>query len=94
MLEIPDDPGLVQTDMTGLLQQALTKDDDVVRFRQGTVLEWDSVTNVNKIQYLGITIENMPLLNRGSPMVLVAGDNVGIISTGKNVFILGRIVAP
>lgn len=94
MLEIPQDPGLVQDDMTGLLQQALTKDTDKVTFRQGTVLEWDAVTSVNKIQYLGVTIENMPILVGGSPVVMVPGDNVAILSVGKNAFVIGKILTP
>lgn len=94
MLEIPQDPDLIQGDMTPLLQEALTKDTDKVTFRQGTVLEWDAVSSRNKVRYLGMEIENMPVLNSGTTMVLLAGDNVGIISTGKNVFIVGKIIVP
>lgn len=94
MLEIPSMPEPVHADLVPLLQAALTPDSDKVTFRQGTVLEWDPITSVNKISYLGVTVENMKILVCGSPAVLVAGDNVAILSTGKNAFIIGKIITP
>lgn len=94
MLEIPHDPDLVQADLTPLFQEALKKDTDKTTFRQGIVLEWDPITSVNKIRYLGVEVENMPILVCGSPAVMVPGDNVAILSTGSNAFIIGKIVTP
>jgi hypothetical protein len=93
-LDIPEMPDLLQADLVPLFQKSLQRDDDVVRFRQGTVVEWNTATGANKIRFMGATVENMPMLNSGEAIALKAGHNVGILTTGKAAFILGRITLP
>lgn len=65
-----------------------------VRFRQGTILTWDSNTGSNTIDLAGGTLTNVPILNTGEAIALKAGHIVGMIGQGSSWFIIGRITPP
>lgn len=65
-----------------------------VRFRQGTVLSWDSSTGENTIQLGGGTLTNVPILNTGEAIALKAGHIVGLLGQGASWFIIGRVTPP
>jgi hypothetical protein len=65
-----------------------------VRFRQGTVLSWNSSTGENSIDVGGGTLANLPILNTGEAIALKAGHTVGLLTFNGSWFILGRITVP
>lgn len=95
-LPIPALGGLMHEDLSGLFAEALQPkpNDGAVKFRQGSVVSWDPVTNANTIQVGAAILTDLPVLDNGAAAVPVVGDVVGILSTGNAMFILGRIVRP
>lgn len=65
-----------------------------VRFRQGTILTWDSNTGSNTIDLAGGTLTNVPIINTGEAIALKAGHIVGMLGQGSTWFIIGRITPP
>jgi hypothetical protein len=65
-----------------------------VRFRQGTILTWDSNTGSNTVDLAGGTLTNVPILNTGEAIALKAGHIVGMIGQGSSWFIIGRVTPP
>lgn len=63
-------------------------------FGQGVVKSWDPVTAANTVEYRGATLTDLPLLNSTEAVLLQKGSVVGILSTGAQVFIIGRITIP
>jgi hypothetical protein len=95
-LPIPPMRDLLHEDLAGLFVEALEPkpNDGAVKFRQGSVVSWDPVTNANTIQVGAALLTDLPALDNGAAAVPVVGDVVGILSTGNTMFILGRIVRP
>lgn len=65
-----------------------------VRFRQGTVLTWNSETGENTIDLAGGTLTDVPILNTGEAIALHAGHVVGLLGQGSSWFIVGRVTVP
>jgi hypothetical protein len=65
-----------------------------VRFRQGTILTWNSSTGENTIDLAGGTLTNVPILNTGEAIALKAGHVVGLLGQGSAWFIVGRVTPP
>ena len=65
-----------------------------VRFRQGTVLTWDSETGENTIDLAGATLTDVPVLNTSEATALKAGHIVGLLGQGSAWFIIGRVTPP
>lgn len=65
-----------------------------VRFRQGTILTWNSNTGANTISLAGGTLTNVPVLNTGEAIALKAGHVVGLLGQGSSWFIVGRVTPP
>lgn len=65
-----------------------------VRFRQGTILEWDSESGANSVDLAGGTLTNVPILNTGEAIALKAGHVVGLLGQGTSWFIIGRVTPP
>jgi len=62
-----------------------------VRFRQGTVVAWDSETGANTIDLAGGELTNVKVLTTGEAIALKAGHVVSLIGQGSTWWILGRI---
>jgi len=78
--------------ITDNLAPLLTSSDkDAVRFRQGTILAWDSDTGENTIDVAGATLTDVPILNTGEAIALDVGDVVGLLLQGLTWFIIGRV---
>jgi hypothetical protein len=65
-----------------------------VRFRQGTILTWNSETGANTIDLAGGTLTDVPILNTGEAIALKAGHVVGLLGQGSSWFIVGRVTPP
>lgn len=65
-----------------------------VRFRQGTVLTWNSNTGQNTIDLAGATLTDVPVLNTSEATALKAGHVVGLLGQGSAWFIIGRVTPP
>lgn len=65
-----------------------------VRFRQGTILTWDSNTGSNTIDLAGGTLTDVPIINTGEAIALKAGHVVGMLGQGSTWFVIGRITPP
>lgn len=65
-----------------------------VRFRQGTILSWNSNTGENTIDLAGGTLTNVPILNTGEAVALKAGHVVGLLGQGSAWFVVGRVTPP
>lgn len=65
-----------------------------VRFRQGTVLTWDSDTGENAIDLAGATLTDVPVLNTSEATALKEGHVVGLLGQGSAWFIIGRVTPP
>lgn len=65
-----------------------------VRFRQGTILTWDTNTGANTIDLAGGTLTNVPILNTGEAIALKAGHIVGMLGQGGTWWIIGRVTPP
>lgn len=65
-----------------------------VRFRQGTILTWNSQTGQNTIDVAGGTLTDVPVLNTSEAIALKAGHIVGLLVMGSVAFILGRVTPP
>lgn len=58
--------------------------------REATVLEWDAVTEENRLQLRdGRVVENLPRI--GTEKVPAVGDTVGLLRHGRNWFVLGPL---
>lgn len=67
---------------------------DGVRFRQGTVLDWNADTGENTIDLAGGILTDVPILNTGEAVALKAGHVVGLLGQGSAWFIIGRVTPP
>jgi hypothetical protein len=65
-----------------------------VRFRQGTILTWNSQTGENTVDLAGGTLTNVPIINTGEAVALKAGHVVGLLGQGSTWFIIGRVTPP
>lgn len=68
-----------------------------VRYRQGTVREWNPDTAANVVDVDGALFENLSILNTNEAVLLAPGDVVGILVTGQAASswcILGRLTIP
>jgi hypothetical protein len=65
-----------------------------VRFRQGTILAWNSATGENTVDLAGGTLVNVPIINTGEAIALKAGHVVGMLGQGSTWFIIGRVTPP
>jgi hypothetical protein len=62
-----------------------------VTFRQGVVVTWDISTGENTVNVGGTVLSNLPVLTTGEVTSLAAGDVVGLLRSGTQYFVLGRI---
>lgn len=60
-------------------------------FRQGVVVSWDVTTGENSVNVGGTILANLPVLTTGEATSLAAGDVVGLLRSGPQYFVLGRI---
>jgi hypothetical protein len=60
-------------------------------FRQGVVVTWDQTTGENTVNVGGTVVANLPVLTTSEVTSLAAGDVVGLLRSGPQFFVLGRI---
>jgi hypothetical protein len=60
-------------------------------FRQGVVVTWDQTTGENTVNVGGTVLTNLPALTTSEVTSLAAGDVVGLLRSGPQFFVLGRI---
>lgn len=76
----------------GFQQQATGNTD--LGWRTGVIESWDELTGLNSVNIAGSTFDNLRVLSTGAVQPLQPGDVVGIIRTGSQYFILGKVDAP
>jgi hypothetical protein len=64
---------------------------DALSFRQGTVVTWNQSTGENTVNVGGSILANLPVLTTSEVTSLEAGDVVGLLRSGTQYFVLGRI---
>ncbi|WP_213452901.1 hypothetical protein [Rhizomonospora bruguierae] len=57
-------------------------------------MEWDPLTARNMIMVRGATLTDVPILNTNEAVSLTPGAVVGLLASGRNWFILGRVTVP
>jgi len=67
---------------------------DPVRIRQGTITAWDPQTGQNTVHVAGADLTNVQMLSSDQTVVLSAGDVVLLMSTRRQMWIIGRVVTP
>lgn len=65
-----------------------------LKFRQGTVQEWNPETGENTVTMGDALLRDVPILNTGESIALRSGHVVGMLGSGGTYCILGRITLP
>lgn len=68
--------------------------EDPLQFHQGTVLEWDAIAGTNKIDVLGVEMDDLPSLIGSEVGLIRPDDRVGLLRFQSTYFVLGRIEFP
>ncbi len=80
-------------DLTALLRGPAPHPGNLT-FGQAVVREWDQLTSANTVLYRGAVLSDLPIVGGTEALVLKPGSVVGILSTGNQIFILGRVIVP
>lgn len=65
-----------------------------VHHRQGKIIAFNQVTGANTVLIGKTQVSNLPMYGVAEAATLTAGAKVGILSTGRQMYIAGRIVEP
>jgi len=80
---------VITDDLSPLLTPAGQSD---LGFHQGEVVAWDAVAGTNIIAVSGTVVTNVSVLSTADSVLLVPGDQVGMLRFKSAWFILGRFV--